>query len=446
MIRYIPNISYQLVFCFLSFKELALIAQCSKEWNKLSTEPSFLNMTHHEELFIFDKEDKLKGASSSPFRGFIRNSKLEIKYNTISKIYYLIDFPKLVSLELVFSFHFTEYFNLDMISVFRVLGSRLRQLSIKINHVTHQSNHQLNSLLRNLEQSISFLTCLEYLNMNDACSHHYLMKTDFSFLSRLKNLKTFICNFILAMQAEYIANLTNNIKFCSNLTYLDLGPVSGNLNFWSEICESLKHSKLTYIGKFWGIRKELEHKYVEILSTLPYLQSIGIEISTNSIHHGVPTLLGRWIRHLKIKRRILNNEDVNAIVTLSNLKSLVMIDVDMNCIQMQSILEALYSRLEELNFKMPYAYGSNTYPCFDFPFESLTKCIKLKSLELCHIILELDLEKIAFLSNCKKLEIIKFSYPISSNDDELCKITKQTFQIPSSIFPNLKTYEIRQII
>jgi hypothetical protein len=44
----IPDISYHLIYCFLSLKELTLVGQCGKTWNRLVTEPSFLNLFRHQ--------------------------------------------------------------------------------------------------------------------------------------------------------------------------------------------------------------------------------------------------------------------------------------------------------------------------------------------------------------------------------------------------------------
>jgi hypothetical protein len=75
---HIPDISYHLIFCFLSLKELTCIAQCNKEFTRLVTESSFLNMFHFQGVLNINRQMQIQSASQSPLRSVIVNIKMDI--------------------------------------------------------------------------------------------------------------------------------------------------------------------------------------------------------------------------------------------------------------------------------------------------------------------------------------------------------------------------------
>jgi hypothetical protein len=74
---HVHDISYHLVFCFLTLKELAVIVQCSREFRRLVTMQSFISMYSSKEIIKLNINQSLNSLAKSPFRFFVYNISLQ---------------------------------------------------------------------------------------------------------------------------------------------------------------------------------------------------------------------------------------------------------------------------------------------------------------------------------------------------------------------------------
>jgi hypothetical protein len=174
----------------------------------------------------------------------------------------------------------------------------------------------------------------------------------------------------------------NQIGSLPELTELKLDNLNEDINFnvLREICHhpsSSQYVKLKHLGKFQDISLGQENECVQLLNKLTHLQTIDIHVNRNL--QRIPTLLGKWIHHLSIDLRKLRDEDVTAIISLSNLKSIELWKCKFNNLQINHLIAGLSSRLEVL-------YILYDQENFEISFQTLCQCIRLKSLSLFNVL------------------------------------------------------------
>jgi hypothetical protein len=81
---YIPDISYQLIFCFLDLRELTHIAQCSRDYKRIVTNQSFMNMYKNTEEVSLPVNNVNNRSwhllIASPFQKAVQNIKFNYRY------------------------------------------------------------------------------------------------------------------------------------------------------------------------------------------------------------------------------------------------------------------------------------------------------------------------------------------------------------------------------
>jgi hypothetical protein len=305
---YIPDISYHLIFSFLSFKQLSIVIQCSKEWQRISTHPSFINMfSNQSQCCLFKNKRNINSSLSSPFKNAIRNIKIDINNPEMTTISLVVHFSRFTSLEFVIDFGIIENLNFDWVSLFQELGPRLLELKVEIRTLWIVSSQP--SIL-SFQKSLSFLSNLTSLSLLTSRKDEILI-IDVSFLSHMKKLKSFICNCIDNILISN-QNLVHNLSCCSDITDLKL-----NMFFnYVELLTSFKNSKLTNIGIFRNIDQSRENGLVQIFNQFNHLKCIDIVI-----HGRIPCLLGKWIRHLVVVSLSFDHYSniMDDILSLSNL-------------------------------------------------------------------------------------------------------------------------------
>jgi hypothetical protein len=421
-----PDISFHLIFCFLSLREICSITRCNKEWYRIANAQSFINMYRHHDVFQFNNENKLKHASEQLFRSLICYIRINDVFPLCLSIY-LSKFNHLVSLELkAKDFHGGG----DIPSLFQVLAPTLLELKIKIK--TKQSpNESFNqSFFLPLEKALVLLTSLTLLELK---FNYHLICNPITFLSQMKQLKTFRSNCMnknWTSNTESYQQLMKTFGSMQTLTRLDLEDFWYHDTFMSRLenlCLSSKNSNIKHIGIFRKINKVNEHQCFLLLNQLKHLETIQVAITWPNFY--TPTSLGKWIHHLEIEYLNIPGEDAIILTkSLPVLKSLTLRYCRVDSLVFKLLFDGLSPRLE--NLKIHNQFFSY------FPFESLSKCTKLLSI----ILVNVDLCGLELITNCKQIEILKFNHAVPKRyifSQEM----QQALKIPSNIFPNLKCFE-----
>jgi hypothetical protein len=359
----IPDISYHLIFCFLSLKELPLVARCSKEWKRIVTESSFLRMFCCNDELKLDHRYIIQQARNSPFYKVIRKLKLCAVKN-FGITFSLIQFSQLVSLEFKV---LIEKSNFDITPVFQALAPRLHHLKVRFFKYSNEAS--LVSFFH-FQKALDLLTCLKSLTfIGDSRG----LFTDMSFLSHMKELERFQCDFFIMNSTDYLIRLLSCLPNLNHLNLYYLYYYSESLARFQNLITSLGNSKLKHIGHFANIPQHEELQCFNILDQMKHLETIDFELYFYST---IPTSFGKWIQHLKIQDKIISAEDVCAIIHLPHLKSL---DIENrwqeNNLKIEHLICGLSTRLE--NLKIDANHG-----CCGISFKTFNHCTNLKQLTL----------------------------------------------------------------
>jgi hypothetical protein len=424
----IPDISYHLVFCFLSLNDLTQIGQCNKECKRLVTAPSFLNMFSHGKSIDFNCED-VRLASNNPFRHLIREIVLLIlsaETCSFNAINYLVQFDRLASLEFWIDWDQYENNDFDITPVFRELGHRLCELKVRI--FRHDDTEPTNSFSHYFEKSLLLLTSLKSLALfTDATD----MITDFSFLSQMKKLQSFSSNCKCNEKTKYIIHFLSSLP---ELNSLDLCYFFNRDNLLTQLKELCPAFNLKHLGIFHHIPQEQEYECAQNLHKLNHLENIEIDLyHADSI---IPNLFGKWIHSLGMRHRVFTDHDVLSIVGLPHLKSLELKSCQIDVSKLSTLIVGLSSRLEILAIN---GY-QNSNLIFEISFKDLSSCYRLKSLSIDNKS-GLKVHELEYLLNCKHLETIKLT-SCNIKPENISLIMEQALKIPSNVFPKLKNAHI----
>jgi hypothetical protein len=408
----IPDISFQLVFCFLPFRELPLIARCSKEFKRIVTEPLFLNMFRQNEEMNLEQKVNFHNASTSVFRHIIRQ--MTFFHEPLEHTRFLPHFHH---------------------PVFKALGSHL--LELKVDTIPQDEDElPLNPpSFCHFQSALSFLTSLTSLYLSNFVDEERFY--DMSFLTHMKQLKTFRCDYI-DIYLIPIQDLAHNLSFCSELTHLDLFRENDIVHHLPDpqLAGALKQTKLNHLGVFYNVSQDQQYDCAQILNHFSYLKTIGIEIETTMTGATtIPTLLGKWIHNLELSYRTISDKDVLDLISLPHLKSLELYHCVITDLQMKTLIEGLSTKLQDfVVYYSPYLDSV----CVKIIFDSLSRCTKLKSLHLSNIGGVKDSE-FDSRNNCKLLESISISNtdPWRPRPLNIPSVLKN----PSIVFPMLKKVE-----
>jgi hypothetical protein len=250
------------------------------------------------------------------------------------------------------------------------------------------------------QEGLSCLTSLTHLEFSKPEDCELI---DYSFLSHMKRLSSLIFHGYL--DVDSVKNITKQICFCSDLNFLDLDHSFHRYNLdFLKVLKNLKH-----LGRFYNIDQYQEYEHLQLFNQIVNLETIDIALTCEATK--VPILLGKWIQHLHIERRVFTGEDVISILNLPHLKSITLGQCEMSFVQINKLFSGLSARLE--NFHL--VEGTSTR--FNKSFQlSLSPCINLKS--------------ITIQSHFQYYQGPKY---IDSYKD---------FKIPSSVFPKLESFKI----
>jgi hypothetical protein len=391
MIQTTPDISYQLIFCFLDLKELPSIARCSKNWNRLITDTSFLNMFRHNKTFKL-----LPTNGRTLYTGSFTQIIREIRISNLNHTLYLVNFNRLKSLDMTF---WWGGYAFEIDRVFQILSPRLLELKLSMNNWCSFVGSDRPACIVHFQKVLSHLNLLTFLSI---MSNRRQIFTDISFLSQMKQLQSFCFD-------DFYNGPTNDIYHClsslPHLTCLNSCTFthSKTISDLKEICaQAEKFAKLKQIGSFcdYEINDENnQYQYLQLLNQIPSLESIEINFHICPIK--IPSLLGKWIRELHFGVGNINEEQVSILIHLPQLKSLNLNSpLTIDASNLQKMIRGLSSRLEVLVLSTYYLFEE----VYEVSVQDILTCTRLKTLSLQRIIIRGDID---LLRNCDQLKTFK---------------------------------------
>jgi hypothetical protein len=199
----IPDISYQLSFCFLPFKDLFCILKCCKKWNRILKESFFINLYKSDEMYHLKKA---KHAHVSPFHDIVKHVKVEFHSESLIS---LVHFSHLASLSIYDSTEWKNYATYNIETAFKTMAPNLRDLKIEL--IRPPTNLRLIGDFMDALKSLNGLTSL-HLAVNMA-----VFLDDVSFLYRMKSLKSLVIKHILETHLIELVPAIRSLQCLCNL-------------------------------------------------------------------------------------------------------------------------------------------------------------------------------------------------------------------------------------
>jgi hypothetical protein len=437
--HYIPNISYYLIFCFLSLKkDLPRIARCCKEWGRLVTHKTFINMYHTNESFEFTthneilfasgsslrrltNHDEILFASRSPLRQLLSNIKLTI-HDSLSTADLLIHFPRLYSLSIDITKQNKPKY--DMRRVFQALSSNLRVLTIRMlgfiapEYVDH-SFSMFDIALCHLTSLTSLTLICPQIKIFRNVSYLYCMKQleSFSFISSDISTNLAAVAAIGSLSSLTELSMSRNFRFHGLQSLRELCTQPGGLR------------KIKRLQATFNLKPDHFLECAHLFDQLSSLEAIHY-IFCNDEQTWVPTFLHKWVHSFSTSNKQLTNLDVFDIISLHKM---IHLNLD-NCCLGHDLLPLL---ILSLSPRLECLFLQNSE--YQLSFESLSTCTKLKHLFLGNITGIVDVDQFDMLLNCQELEQIAIINSGIQIRQQLSSDMQQAIKIPSLLFPKLET-------
>jgi hypothetical protein len=405
----VPDISLQLVFCFLSFKELPLIAQCGKLWKRVVTEPIFFKMYDKDARLSFDARELFR-FSLSPFRCALRH--------------------------IIFTGDFYDIILLSQLT-------QLVSVEIKIDLEYLEQNELQDSILASV---VSFPKSVRILKLNiisiysSSPSLHRLLIVDFSFLSSLINLDELVIGFIL--RTNSMSDLVVAIRTLPHLKMFDYDYYFSPdyiLSFLRQLCaQPGAPSSLEYIPRLKNINISDQDECLNLLNQLPFLK---IEYECTTSNYELPWALSPIVEYLLIRDRdVFSDNDINSIIAMTQLQSLHIGKSFMTEFQFQRLFNSIGNQLSFIDILLFRHFNCQVL------FDCLSKCSQLENLDLGFkyselISYSLHLHQLRSCTRLQSLEITIFSQNCNL-DKQVCAQFESNLRLPSSIIPSLKHIKI----
>jgi hypothetical protein len=422
----IPDISYHLIFCFISFRKLPIIAQCCKEWNRIVTSSSFFHLYKLKE-----DNNRLSDASlllRSPFRFAITHLRFEV--DNLAILNQLSSFPRLVDLHiLIEKAKYTRKHNFK--SFFQSLPKSLRVLELSGDYGC------VDFPILPFFKTLPSLIQLDTLILGSIGKH----KIDFTFLQHMKNLKVFkmpIISMMSDLQHTQLINACRSLPLLSELYTPELFHLSQKraITNLRQLCAQPGAPKLleTFSGRLEVAEDELDE--VEyLLSQLPSLQRIDdYNLSYNRM---VPFQLSKWIDSMSAFCRHFTDVDISRLVDMKHLSSLTIGNCILTTDQIHNLLSGLSSQLVILRLRNDKMRPSTC----TISFQLIAKCAKLQKIELEGHSSGLLLDDFYLLKSCTNLQNI-FIWRCGFIMSDLTLGMQKELEIPSQFIPTLQKISI----
>jgi hypothetical protein len=383
----IPGISYHLIFCFLTLKELTLISQCSNEFRQLVTNKQFLNMYSWKKMITFSDRGATYLISSSPFKCVVEHIEFSKPHRSSDDF----DSPKYS----IFLLHF-----------FKVLPLFLNLTTLEIEFLYSINMNNINI------SSICQLTKLESLFIHFGMNLIHLVSTQIidtvRLLPRLEILDVF------------------------NLFNFDEDPDA--LSKLQHLCEQPgAPQELKTIRSISGGIYQIQHlECYRLLQQIPKLDTVEF-LSWNGVS-SFPVSLARWVQKIDIYHRYIVDDDIMALSKLNRLDSIGLMGCEISSASLAQLIAVHSKRLKELKINDLFSTADL------ISFATISQCTELTQLLLSKC-LGLVADEFHLLNNCKKLQEIQLSY-CGFNMNDLSIDQQNALKIPSRIFPLLEHCKI----
>jgi hypothetical protein len=417
--QFIPDISFHLIFCFLTLKELTFIAQCSRHFKRLVTNPSFLNMVSFENMIDIKNKHTLVQMIESPFQHTVKNIKHSIELLS-GMLVMITQFTRLKKLTLRYKPN-------------EKLNSPATLKSLEELDILFIISHDTNLLL------FSFSSFPNLIKLNLCYENRFLFPFQFDSdkLAQLQNLETLNIT-------DYHGYLTNSniietIRSLPVLKVLGLHGFSftdnrmGNLQ---RLCAQPGAPRLLKIIDSESFSFSLTHselllpayEIAHLLEQLPALNQIRVTIFNNI---QFPIELARWTKSLSIFHSNFNIDDITALSHFNNLESFCLHGCNTNGLAFEKNISR---QLKSLTIKDQHSKIIS--------FERISQFTELTHLclEECWGLLASDFH---FLFHCRKLETIQIQSCWGLKLSHLSDQCRAALKLPSYVFPSLKDIIIR---
>jgi hypothetical protein len=424
----IPDISLQLIFCFLYLKELPVIAQCCKRWYKLVTENFFFKLYGMTDISLDFQENNFPLFCLSPFRHLLNTLIFHDQAN--NNISFIPQFSQLRSLEFKISFNTQQNRETDYLSTFISFPPSLRILKI---YITDSFDYA--APLAKLLHAVSHAKQIEEFYIENDNDESEI--DDFTFISHLINLKklTINCKFNLVARNSLFVVLSSLPKLTAYHSTFRFVP--------DGILTSLRlllSSSLTCLPGFVNIHIDDQLEFAHLLNQLPCLKDIEYGCTgDHPMQLPRPHALAQRVGYLFITDRVFTDDDVDSIISMKELYQISFSCCSMTGMQFRRICNGIGKQLQYLRF------DRIQINCHDL-FEHLSKCTQLYNLELNffiedHVEYAMNLFQLRSCTNLKKL-VIK----IHDNAESSCsQLFKQALTLPCALIPSLQKIRIKHI-
>jgi hypothetical protein len=422
-----PDISFQLIFCFLNLQELSNIAQCCKEYRRMSTSKSFINM-YSNTVSVVDIKQEYEWASlvSSPFKNIVEN------------VAHCCVYPNMISM-------FTQLNRLKKLDLYISTGAAFEQighfkptplLSLCELYVAFREKPDFYSFLRDIclfypkltKLDIEIIQRPDQLNISAICQMQHLevLRLNFNY-ENFHQFHAIIIDTVRLMPALKILNVNELFCFHNSNGHL---PSSGLVNL-RRLCEKPgAPPSLTTILHFDG--DLIGNQLIECAQLLENLSSLkSIELIKIGNLSSMPISLAKWVTRVKIRSRNFFNFDIDALLHFNRMNSIDLIYCSLSIYTMLSqIITFNASRLKKLGIRH-LRFEPST-----ISFDTISRCKELETLYLenCGGLLASEFH---LLHQCSKLKFIRILFcHLEMND--LTIQQQKSLEIGSSVFPSLK--------
>jgi hypothetical protein len=437
--KYIPDISYHLIFCFLNISELRLISLCSHHFKRLVTNKSFITMYLCEETIIIKNSNNLPVMFETPLQNVVK--KLEYHGSVSPSILESFKhFPHLQKIKLFnYSSHLTIYHKLSpvFLETNTIPLHSLQEFCVVLySSISYYDFITLFSSFVSLNPNLKTLD-IQFLGFVGHHIHNlskYILK-----LSQLKQLEVLKLNFSSWFYESICPNIIDTVRRLPVLRVLDVDilfpvDIDNSLENLRQLCaQPGAPPALTTIGSFdMRMSQSQQLECVQLLQQLPLLHTIDLLVYGNN--HAIPTSLVPWIETIMFQSRFFDN-DFKPLSLFHRLHSLILIGCYIDDDSFGQLLRSIASSLKKL--KVVNQIASST-----FSLITISACIHLTHLELenCSGFF-IESELYFLLTQCSKLQQIE----ISNCDFNMMKMSKdeqEALKIPSKLFSSLKKCDI----
>jgi hypothetical protein len=420
----IPDISLQLAFCFLSLKELPLVAQCNKWWNRVVTEKFFFQM-YRDDSFSTQRFDTFGFTflCLSSFRHAVRKLSYPNNCFVSSNMRLISQFTQLSSLDIEISSLMNRDGNYDYHSTFMLFPTSLRILKLKI----IQDVITLPSLL----DAISSLKQIHELHIESEQE----LKLDFSFIYSLMNLEILNTDFKYdkITQKSMLTAIRSLPKIRELHAHHSLSSES-ILTWLRQLCaQPGAPSSLMIIPTLQKIGFNDQAECVQLLCQLPSFKSISYQCINR---FSISDKLSPFIHQLYIEDYVFNDDE--PIFSMVQLYDLTLFRCELPDQKLVSFFNTIGKQLICLEVLL---ISVNCHVLFS----SLSNLNQMKKLKIGfesinHVAYAANLFQLHSCSLLQSLDIIIIQ---DVDDDELlCNQFKSTLSLPSLLIPSLKNVTV----